>query len=106
MSCLTSSYFSSMDNGVPSRTLTRRPAPATVTLAKCLYLLFQFQLPRAELVEPAVGAGNALLLQAVQLPRHLRALPFEPQPAQLRDAVGHDERGRLGLCADFGHQPC
>src|SRR5215212_1354013 len=76
MSCLTSSYFSSIDNGISPlapRSDSQRPAPesgasASGALVHGFNLLFQSDLPRSELVDASIVAGDALFEQTGQLP--------------------------------------
>src|SRR5688572_12511132 len=129
MSCRTSSYFSSIDNGVSSKRcfiFTRvrpsiwrtaravRESPQRLPVAACgfylhasngIYLLLEGQLPHPQVVDPLVAAGNALLEESIHLALDVGPFPRQLQPAELDDAIGGDQHRGDRLPGNFGDQP-
>src|SRR3954468_6916894 len=113
MSCFTSSYFSSIDNGVslsskrcfiftrarPSLWRTARAARevAAPPAGRCerslcpvsdgIYLLLARHLAHTEIVYPLIAAGGALFEKAIHLALDVRPFPRHLQPPQLRHAI-------------------
>src|SRR5215203_616522 len=130
MSCRTSSYFSSIDNGVssercfiftrarPSLWRTARAARevAAAPAGRCerslcpvsdgIYLLLERQLTHTEIVYSLIAAGDALFQEALQLALDVGPFPCQLKPPQLRNAIGGDQDRRNGLRRDLRDQPC
>src|SRR5215203_2341586 len=129
MSCLTSSYFSSIDNGVSSKRcliFTRvrpsiwrtaravRESPQRLPVAargfylhasNGIYLLLESQLPHPQFVDPLVATGNALLEESCHLALHVGAFPCQLQPPKLHHAIGGDQNRGERLRGNLGDQP-
>src|SRR5882672_2117720 len=100
MSCLTSSYFSSIDNGISPL------APGFTLCSLCKSVVHRFDLPfqsdlsHAELVDPLIVARNALLEQTGQLPLDRRAFAKEPVFPKFQHAIRKNPGRGLRLAGD------
>src|SRR4051812_22731331 len=106
MSCLTSSYFSSMDNGVPPRVLlTARSADA---VRQRFDLMQQVFLALPERDDFSFVGGGAGLLEPVDFALERGPFPVVAQALERPHTVDCVSRGS-GLTGDIGDQrglPC
>src|SRR5215213_2519358 len=104
MSCLTSSYFSSIDNAMSSSTPAlsvrlRTPFHFSQRFAPCEQRLLLHE----HGINPAIVGGRPLFLQPVKLTLDFSQLPIDSDFLERPDAI--DGRRRLArLTADFLHE--
>src|SRR3989304_8547588 len=106
MSCLTSSYFSSIDNGMSSWNCGGLPGDPRGRgwLLHSVYLLRQIVHSTKECVHLHVVPRGSGRLQPIDLALDLGALAIQPQPFQDPHAIGRGGRG-AGVAANFPRAP-
>src|SRR6478735_7982664 len=100
MSCLTSSYFSSIDNGISPLTPTFKRLSFCKFVAHRFDFTFQPDLTHTQFVDPSIVTRNALFDQIGQLPLDRGPLANQAVFSKFQRAVRKDPGRSLGLGGD------